>query len=94
MNKDTINVIINTLKNQNPEVIGIFGSYSRNETIIGSDIDILVRFKSILSRPQLVHAENLIPEKPGIKVELVTEGAMKNQKAKDNIQRDLQIMYH
>ena len=93
MNQNTINIIINTLRDHDPEYIGVFGSYARNENVIGSDIDILVRFKSTLSLLQLVHLENLISQKLGIKVDLITEGAVKNQKIKDNIQKDLQIIY-
>ena len=93
MNQNTINIIINTLRVHNPEFIGIYGSYARNENIQGSDIDILVRFKSTPSLLQLVHLENLISKQLGIKVDLVTEGAVKNQKIKDNIQKDLQIIY-
>ncbi len=93
MTEKTINIIINTLKDHNPEYIGIFGSYSRNENVSGSDIDILVRFKSTLSLLQLVHLENLISQKLGIKVDLVTEGAIKNQKVKEHIQKDLKIIY-
>jgi len=93
MNENTINIIINTLKDHNPEYIGIFGSYARNENVAGSDIDILVRFKSTLSLLQLVHLENLISQKLGIRVDLVTEGAIKNQKVKEHIQKDIQIIY-
>jgi len=93
MTEKTINIIINTLKDHNPDYIGIFGSYSRNENVSGSDIDILVRFKSTLSLLQLVHLENLISQKLGIKVDLVTEGAIKNQKVKEHIHKDLKIIY-
>ena len=93
MNQKSINIIINTLRDHNPEFIGIFGSYARNENNPDSDIDILVRFKTTLSLLQLVHLENLISQKLGTKVDLVTEGAVKNQKVKENIHRDLQIIY-
>jgi predicted nucleotidyltransferase len=45
-----------------------------------SDLDILVRFKSALSLLQLVRLERILSEKTGIKVDLVTEGAIKNKK--------------
>ena len=93
MNSDVANIIINTLRDYNPEMIGVFGSYARNENTSNSDIDILVRFKSTLSLLQLVHVENLISRKLGIKVDLVTEGAVKNKILKESIQKDLQIIY-
>jgi predicted nucleotidyltransferase len=93
MNPEIKNIIINTLRAYDPEMIGVFGSYVRNENTVKSDIDILVRFKSTLSLLQLVHVENLMSQKLGIKVDLVTEGAVKNKILKESIQQDLQIIY-
>jgi predicted nucleotidyltransferase len=93
MNTKIKNIIINTLQEYDPEMIGIFGSYARNEGTGTSDIDILVRFKSTLSLLQLIHVENLISKNLGIKVDLVTEGAIKNTILKESIKRDLQIIY-
>jgi len=93
MNSEVKEIIINTLQEYNPVMIGIFGSYARNENSNSSDIDILVKFNSTLSLLQLVHVENLISQKLGIKVDLVTEGAIKNVIVKENIEKDLQIIY-
>jgi len=93
MNSEVTNIIINTLLDYNPEMIGVFGSYARNENTGESDIDILVRFKSTLSLLQLVHIQNLVSRKLGIKVDIVTEGAIKNNTLKESIQKDLQIIY-
>ena len=79
MNKEIENIIISELLEYHPVMIGIFGSYARNENTPQSDIDILVKFKSSLSLLQLVHAERMISDKLGIKVDLVTEGALKNK---------------
>ena len=87
------NIIINTLRDYNPVMIGIFGSYARNENVKDSDIDILVKFKSTLSLLQLVHVENLISQKLGVKVDLITHGALKNKILRENIVKDLQIIY-
>ncbi len=93
MNPEIKNIIINSLRAYDAEMIGVFGSYTRNENTVESDIDILVRFKSTLSLLQLVQVENQISQKLGIKVDLVTEGAVKNKILKDSIQQDLQIIY-
>ena len=93
MNPEIKNIIINTLRAYDPEMIGVFGSYARNENTGESDIDIPVRFKSTLSLLQLVHVENLMSQKLGIKVDLVTEGTVKNKILKESIQQDLQIIY-
>ena len=87
------NIIINTLRDYNPVMIGIFGSYALNENVKDSDIDILVKFKSTLSLLQLVHVENLISQKLGIKVDLITDGALKNKILREYIEKDLQIIY-
>jgi len=93
MNSDIKNIIIKSLQAYNPVMIGIFGSYARNENHEASDIDILVKFKSTLSLLQLVHLERLISKELGIKVDLVTEGAIKNKIVKENISNDLQIIF-
>jgi predicted nucleotidyltransferase len=93
MNTEIKNIIISTLQDYNPVMIGIFGSYARNENTNSSDIDVLVRFKSTLSLLQLVHVEKLISQKLGIRVDLVTEGAIRNEIIKENIRKDLQIIY-
>ena len=93
MNSEVTNIIISELRDYNPEMIGIFGSYARNENLQSSDIDILVKFKSTLSLLQLVRIERLISQKLGIKVDLVTEGAIKNRIVKESINKDLQIIY-
>ena len=93
MNSRMNDIIIDTLREFDPVMIGIFGSYARNESSESSDIDILVKFKSTLSLLQLVHVENLISQKLGIKADLVTEGAIKNEIVKENIHKDLQIIY-
>ena len=85
MNTEVTNIIISELREYNPEMIGIFGSYARNENLQSSDIDILVKFKSTLSLLQLLHIERLLSQKLGIKVDLVTEGAVKNRIVKESI---------
>ena len=87
------NTILSYLINYNPDMIGLFGSYSRNENKKGSDIDILVKFKETLSLLQLIRIENELSKKLGVKVDLVTEGALKNTRIKLSIEKDLKIIY-
>jgi hypothetical protein len=90
----TINeIIISTLKEYHPKRIGIFGSFARNENTPESDIDILVKFKNGITLLQLIKLENDLSEKLGIKVDLVTEGALTNNKLKKSIQKDLKIIF-
>jgi uncharacterized protein len=85
-------IIISTLKEFHPERIGIFGSFAREENKPESDIDILVKFKNGITLLQLIKLENDLTEKLGIKVDLVTEGAITNKKLKKSIQKDLKII--
>jgi uncharacterized protein len=93
MTQNVNNIIISTLKSFNPERIGIFGSYARNEAKPESDIDILVKFKNGITLLQLVKLENDLSEKLGIKVDLVTEGALTNRKLKKSINKDLMVIF-
>jgi predicted nucleotidyltransferase len=87
------NIIITTLRDFDPIRIGIFGSYARNEQTEGSDIDILVKFKRGITLLQLIRLENELSEKLGIKVDLVTEGALTNIKLKKTISQDLEVIF-
>ncbi len=83
------NIIINHLKEFQPVKVGIFGSYARGDNKKNSDIDILVELKKSPSLIELIRLENELSNILGIKVDLVTTGALKNQIIKRNIQKDL-----
>ncbi len=87
------NIIITTLRDYDPIRIGIFGSYARNEQTKNSDIDILVKFKKGITLLQLIRLENELSKKLGIKVDLVTEGALTNTKLKRIISQDLEVIF-
>ena len=85
--------IIDYLSSYKPERIGLFGSFARGEHNAGSDIDILVRFHETCSLFQLVRIENDLSELIGVKVDLVTEGAIKNERIRKSIQKDLRVIF-
>lgn len=85
--------IISYLSHYSPLKIGIFGSYARNENNSKSDLDILISLKTSISLLQLVRMERELSEILGVKVDLITEGALKNKKLKKYIQQDLKIIY-
>ncbi len=87
------NIIVNYLSQYNPERIGIFGSFARQEESKDSDIDILVGFKETISLLDLVRIHRELSALLGKKVDLVTEQALKNKKIRDYIYNDLQIIY-
>jgi len=90
MNQSEIkNIILSHLKEYDPLKIGIFGSFARGDYKKGSDIDILVEFKVSPSLLTLIKLENDLSEILGIKVDLVTTGALKNKRIKKSIKKDL-----
>ena len=94
MSRNEINrIILECLKGYDPQIIGLFGSYARNEQTNRSDIDILVNFRTSISLLKLIHLENELSDRLGIKVDLMTEGAIKNSPLQDSIENDLQIIY-
>jgi predicted nucleotidyltransferase len=86
-------VIIDYLQPFNPLKIGIFGSYARNESRPDSDLDILINLNTAISLFQLVRIERELTEILGVKVDLVSEGAIKNQKLRNYIEADLKIIF-
>ena len=86
-------IIIATLQEYKPIYIGVFGSYSRGEQKKYSDIDLLVKFTNPQSLLNLISIESILSEKLGLKVDLVTEGALTNKRIKKSIINDLQFLY-
>lgn len=94
MNRQEIeNIIVGYLKANNAVKISLFGSFTREENQGYNDIDVLIKFRESCSLLQLIKIENQLSEKLGIKVDLVTEGSLKNDTIKKSIQRDLRIIY-
>ena len=83
------NIILNHLKGFAPIKVGIFGSFARGDNKKSSDIDILVEFKEPPSLLTLIKIENDLSEILGIKVDLVTTGALKSKRIKKSIKKDL-----
>ncbi|MCX6326136.1 MAG: nucleotidyltransferase family protein [Bacteroidia bacterium] len=83
------NIILSHLKGFDPIKVGIFGSFARGDNNKGSDIDILVEFKEAPSLLTLIKLENDLSEILGVKVDLVTTGALKNKRIKKSIKKDL-----
>lgn len=83
------NIILKHLKDYQPVSLGIFGSFARGESTEKSDIDILVKFKVAPSLLTLIKLENELSDLLGIKVDLITTGAIKNKRVKKSIKKDL-----
>jgi uncharacterized protein len=90
MNQSQIkNIILDYLKDYQLVSLGIFGSYARRENNENSDIDVLIEFKVSPSLLTLIKMENELSEKLGVRVDLVTTGAIINKRIKRSIQKDL-----
>ena len=59
------------------EILGVFGSYSRNEQKKTSDIDILVRFLDGATFFDLVGLGEFVEEKLKVKADIVSERAIR-----------------
>lgn len=94
MNQNKINRnIINYLRPYNPQRIGIFGSFARNEETANSDIDILVKFSSTVSLLDLARMHRELSKILGREVDLVTEASLRNPKLIKYIYEDLMVIY-
>jgi hypothetical protein len=94
MNQNEINRnIINFLRPYNPQRIGFFGSFARNEETANSDIDILVKFSSTVSLLDMARMHRELSKILGREVDLVTEASLKNPKLIKYIYEDLKVIY-
>ncbi|MCB0496097.1 MAG: nucleotidyltransferase domain-containing protein [Cyclobacteriaceae bacterium] len=91
--KEINKAIVDYLYPYNPQRIGVFGSYAREEDNEESDIDILVNFQNTLSLLDLVRIRRELSLELGKRVDIVTEPALKNQKLKNYIYKDLKIIF-
>jgi hypothetical protein len=91
--KEINTAIINYLSTYNPEKIGIFGSFARQEDTVESDIDILVKFKESITLLDLARIHRELSALLGKKIDLLTEPALKNERLRAYIYKDLEIIY-
>lgn len=74
------------------EVLKLFGSVARDEADDSSDVDLLVRFQSPRSLPELVRIEREFSERLGRSVDLVTEGSL-SPHLKDRVLANAVVVY-
>lgn len=92
INQEKQNIIVNYLAPYDPKMIGIFGSFARGEERPDSDIDILIDLGARINLLQLVQFHQELEELLGRKVDVVTLGALKNEKLKKYIFQDLKYL--
>jgi len=72
----------------NPVMVGIFGSYARNEQTEESDLDVLIDFDSRINLLDLIGLEQELSEILGVKVDLITVKSV-DERLRPYIQKDL-----
>lgn len=79
MKQELVNIISNYFANQPIDKAWIFGSYSRSDEKINSDIDILVSFlpNAKITLFQYIHLINDLQNLTGKKVDLVEDGQLR-----------------
>ena len=80
------------LKKHDVSFAGLFGSRARGEETSGSDVDLLVRFKTQKGIFELVGLERDLSESLHLKVDVVTEGSL-SPLLKTEVLKDLQPLY-
>lgn len=86
-------IIIKVLQPLSPKMIGIFGSFARNENNHKSDIDILVEFPKTVNLLDIIGAEFNLSKLLKSKVDIVTKQSVSPRLA-HHINKDLQMIFH
>ncbi len=81
--------ILSYLEPYQPERVGIFGSWARGENNPASDLDILVKFSRPISLLTFTRLERELSKILNIKVDLVSENALQNERLKKYVLQDL-----
>jgi uncharacterized protein len=82
------NLIINTLKPYQPNMIGLFGSYARGEEREDSDIDLLIDLKTPITLFDLIKLEEELTKKSGKRFDIITLASIHNARLKAYIFKD------
>lgn len=84
--------ILNYLKPYQLEWVGIFGSWARGENGPQSDLDILIKFNKPVSLLTFIRMERELSEVLDLKVDLVSEGGLKNERMRKRVLGDLKLI--
>ena len=76
MDKKLKQLLVNGLKARGATRIDLFGSYARGEQTKKSDIDVIVKFKSLPTLFEYVRMRRELKHELGVSVDLLTEDAI------------------
>ncbi len=93
ISKEIENKIINYFMPYEPVKIGLFGSRVRGDNREDSDLDILYSIDKRISLLDLVRMERELKSVLNMKVDLVENESITNQRLREYILKDLKIIY-
>lgn len=73
-------------------MLGVFGSFARDEESAESDIDLLIKLKKKVGLIEFIELEDKFVNIFGRKVDLATESAL-HPLIKDNVMKELRVIY-
>ena len=93
MNRERLSgTVVKNLKKQGAKKVTVFGSYSRKQQNKGSDLDLIVKFRSRKSFLDLVRIERELNEKSGVKIDLLTKDSI-SPRIMDYVKKDMEVIY-
>jgi len=84
--------LVEICRQNDVDMVGVFGSVARGDASEQSDIDLLVRFSKRKSLLAMVRLERELSAALGRKVDLLTEAAI-SPYLRDRILREVQVIY-
>ncbi len=87
-----LNQLSNLCRENNVQMLGVFGSVARGEDTPESDVDLLIKLKEPLGLIRFVQLEDKFRDVLGRKVDLTTEGFL-HPKIKVNALSELKVLY-
>jgi len=93
INENQKQILLKSLAVIEPKKVGVFGSFSRGENGVDSDLDVLIYLSENqkVSLLQLIGLEQELSELLGIKVDLVTSRSLKPE-ISSYVEKDLIII--
>ena len=87
-----IDMVVKICRNNDAEMVGVFGSIARGEDTLASDVDLMVKFSKRKSLLDIVRIERELSTAIGKKVDLLTEAAI-SPYLRDRILSELRVIY-
>lgn len=87
-----IDKVVRICRDNDAEMVGVFGSVARGEDTSASDLDLIVKFSKRKSLLDIVRLERELSTVVGKKVDLLTEAAI-SPYLRDRILSELRVIY-